>query len=896
MSRLSAVFAGVLAATRQRANGAATAGPTPPAPAPGIPTTFDALYPVDWLPESSTTYLSRPVQSKPSTKATSLSSPSYTDQRFGTKIFRMTSVADASSASTHMRHEYSRRQPFNCDNTKFIAVNTKGHWWLYDAATFTRLDGGCTRSPDGVGALGVGNTGFYFRGDCEPFWHPTDPNKIWVTEQDGVGNIWYEFDIVTKTTSTLFDLNPLLSAIGWGAVQYTSFLGEGRPSDDGRWWGMSCMNNATNTQIGFIKYDRLNNVIVDYKAVANKPNNITTSASGEYVVPSWCRDTGQTMDQCAAEMNIELANGTRAYYNGFSNFRQLNEYGHHGDTARDYLGNDVWTAINYNNALMPDIANGAFYYRRMDNGVGYSLPVTVYSPASSPATHSGGAATAARPGWIVAETYAGAPGSTTYDEVVMAIELKPTEQEVLRLAHHQSISPVPDGMGGNKDSGYWAEPHTTVDRHLTRVVFASNFNDTDTVICESYMIGLPSWAIPTAGLEPMVRTANPTIGGTATAGGTLTLTAPGTFTGFPVPVVTGKWQISTNSGSNWSDISGETGSSYVIPGGTANGTQYRYNETGTQGATTSVANSNVATVAALAAPANQTPPSVPGTSADNSTTTATPGTWTGNPVPTISRKWQQFVTGVWTDSGLTSLTATLSAGTWRIGEQGANSQLPGGTAWVYSGSCVVAAVPQHIETVGPVGGATVTEATTTISANVGDIITASVVQIYGANPPRSITSVYDTVDGSGAAYSLAKSQVKASGNIRVDVYDHTVTTAGTRTIRSTLSATGAQSVSVTVRRGVTGRSGTASGADGTSTSVAPGSVTPTGSAMYHSVAATTAGYTTITKDAAYTSRAKAENGAPPVMEVSDKFGSGASNPNSTIGTSAEWVAVQVCYV
>jgi len=37
--------------------------------------------------------------------------------------------------SGYLRHDYSRRQAFNADSTRFIVTSGDGHWYLYDAAT-----------------------------------------------------------------------------------------------------------------------------------------------------------------------------------------------------------------------------------------------------------------------------------------------------------------------------------------------------------------------------------------------------------------------------------------------------------------------------------------------------------------------------------------------------------------------------------------------------------------------------------------------------------------------------------------------------------------------------------------------------------------------------------------
>jgi len=63
-------------------------------------------------------------------------------------------------------------------------------------------------------------------------------------------------------------------------------------------------------------------------------------------------------------------------------------------------------------------------------------------------------------------------------------------------------------------------------------------------------------------IAPTITT-NPTISGTAKVGQTLTATA-GDTTGTPPPTSTLQWQRSDNGTSGWSDISGATGTTYVL--------------------------------------------------------------------------------------------------------------------------------------------------------------------------------------------------------------------------------------------------------------------------------------------------------------------------------------------
>lgn len=136
---------------------------------------------------------------------------------------------------------------------------------------------------------------------------------------------------------------------------------------------------------------------------------------------------------------------------------------------------------------------------------------------------------------------------------------------------------------------------------------------------------------------PPVITQNPT-GLTVTAGNTATFTS--SATGKPDPTV--QWQISTNNGSSWSDISGATSSTYTTSNLIAsdNDNEYRAVWTNEVGSATSTAASvNV-----------QTPPSItlqPLNLTSTAGNTATfSSTASGNPSPTA--QWQ-----ISTDNGST---------------------------------------------------------------------------------------------------------------------------------------------------------------------------------------------------------------------------------------------------
>ena len=141
---------------------------------------------------------------------------------------------------------------------------------------------------------------------------------------------------------------------------------------------------------------------------------------------------------------------------------------------------------------------------------------------------------------------------------------------------------------------------------------------------------------------------------TVNAGETASFTAAAI--GNPTPTV--QWQVSTNGGSSWSDISGATNTTFsfsTVSGD--NGNQYRAVFTNSVAST----NSTVATlnVSSLSAPSVTSHPSNTGVEAGQ--TASFSAAASGNPLPSV--QWQSSVNGTdWTDvSGATSTTYSFSA-------------------------------------------------------------------------------------------------------------------------------------------------------------------------------------------------------------------------------------------
>lgn len=141
----------------------------------------------------------------------------------------------------------------------------------------------------------------------------------------------------------------------------------------------------------------------------------------------------------------------------------------------------------------------------------------------------------------------------------------------------------------------------------------------------------------------------PSISGVARVGETLT-SDPGEWDGDPVPAIEIQWQADGN------DISGETSSTYVpVADDIGKVISIAVTATNIAGVASEMSDPTSAVVAALAAPVNTVLPVITGTAQVGETLTVSNGTWTGNPNPTYTRRWQADGVNI---SGATATTYT----------------------------------------------------------------------------------------------------------------------------------------------------------------------------------------------------------------------------------------------
>ncbi len=428
-----------------------TPAPSPSATAPAAPgDPLSSQYPAD--------FKLTPLSADPISDTAAPNYGAYqSDPAYGTHVYRATKADE----SGRMRHEYSRRQAFNADQSRYLAQDSSGHWHLYDGVKLTEISQ--------LDALG---------GDCEPLWHPTDPNKLYFTARDG-GLQWWVYDIASGNKEVVFDFT---GQTPWPDAKSFWTKGEGTMSADGRYLSLMATSYDESTQAkaihGLVTLDLQERKIVgtldakDFPVPGAYPDHISTSASGKYAVPSWLDGQG----------------GTRAYTLDFKESRQLTPASEHSDLAfgpnrEDYL-------------VYADYARGFISAINLDNGEATDLHKLYPASGEGYALHISGQAFD-RPGWAVVSTYEDfadygntrpAPEIRPEYRKVWLMELKPGGRTV-NVAHVRS-----NWSGVEGDSRYFLEPQASASRDLSRIIFASNHGGAT----ESYIVPLPTKAIDEA--------------------------------------------------------------------------------------------------------------------------------------------------------------------------------------------------------------------------------------------------------------------------------------------------------------------------------------------------------------------------------------------------------------
>lgn len=364
------------------------------------------------------------------------------ESTFGLQVTRLTTPSDT-PPSTRNRHDYSRRQVFNADKTRYMMLSSDGFWLLYDATDFTFI-----RRMSGMG------------GQAEGLWHPTDANTLYYRS----GTAWYSKNVNTDVNTLLHDFE----------AEYPNATdvwtkGEGCMSADGLTLGLLASQydegSQTVTCLGLLAWNPTTDTIIGQLDAAEfgnaMPDHISASPNGDFIVPSW---TSSSL-------------GTRAYSRDFLTFTQLLNGSEHSDLAFGPLGEDYYVVANY--------STGQIECVDMETGSKFNLLGLYPRAGSAYACHISGQAFDF-PGWVLVSTY---DDSAEYNSVSPDPTLEPPYRKLLLLelkpgGRKLNVTPTHQTAGG-----YFNEPQATWSRDGSLAVWASNMGVG--TVPSSYVVQIP---------------------------------------------------------------------------------------------------------------------------------------------------------------------------------------------------------------------------------------------------------------------------------------------------------------------------------------------------------------------------------------------------------------------
>ena len=396
------------------------------------------------------------------------------DPAFRSCVVRVTDnqARQQTEQTPYLRNDYSRRQAFNTDSSRFLLEDTAGFWHVFDARTgqplqvLDNLTGDATR----------------LAGDAEPFWHPTDPNRLYFLPTNGLGMQIFQLDLGTRTVTTVADMGPQIRQV-WPDADMAYTKAEGSPSADGRYWCLMARHyddTGSQPMRGVFTWDLQENRLVGTLAMDSAPDHVSMSPSGRYCVVSHEKASGP---------------GTRAYNRTFSapyneqitaGYLQLHENSEHSDIAFNRQLQDVYVAIDYQSNT------GDVFMHNLDTDRHTTL-FPSYLDRTAFSIHVSGKAYA-KPGWALITTY-GEYHADAMDSALPPAQRQWPHRKMFAVSLDEqprirSIAAIHPNVYQYED-----EPHGTVNRSFTRMLFNSTWDGGSVNDMEVFMVAVPSDAL-----------------------------------------------------------------------------------------------------------------------------------------------------------------------------------------------------------------------------------------------------------------------------------------------------------------------------------------------------------------------------------------------------------------
>jgi hypothetical protein len=366
------------------------------------------------------------------------------DPRLGTSCTRVVQTEG-------VRHEYSRFDPFNSDQSMILlVVCSEGEFRVYRTASVPY-----DKSENLVMTLNI----------AEPRWDPSDPNVLWGSADFSVVTV----DVKTRETTTIKDfsqdatIGPILKANP--DLYHITMKDEGESSTDKRFWAFLIQGTNDDYRPRYLfTWDRKLDKILGLYPISAKEAEIDwvgMSPKGNWVVIGGDWSNGGKL------VGLTIAN------KALTEFHRIDYTTAHSDVGLDSDGNEVIVMQNVRTdyidmipldpASKPILEPGGSY----ENTNRVPLMRLFYASDSPHGFNSGVHISCNLPGYCVVSTSTeeNQPDQNWLDRTITLVTLDGHHPRVFYLSKVHAT-----------DGAYWEETQATITNDGGKIVWASNWN------------------------------------------------------------------------------------------------------------------------------------------------------------------------------------------------------------------------------------------------------------------------------------------------------------------------------------------------------------------------------------------------------------------------------------
>ncbi len=366
----------------------------------------------------------------------------FRDDRFRTYLTRVTQKGK-------IRHEYSRHDPFNSDQSMIILQDIAGGEYRVFQTDSVPYEQRTNR----VRTLGLE----------EPRWDPSDPNQVWGSTEFSI----VAANVRTGKTKTVKDFSkdkrvgPIIKKEK--DLYRITMRDEGESSTDKRFWAVALQGSKDDDRLRYIiTWDRRDDEVLGVYDIPENESEIDwvgMSPEGTWVLIGGDAGNGKNLDGLVMA-NLEL-----------TEFHQLDHGTGHADVGLDSDGNEVIVMQNsqtdYIDLIPIDMKTKPVSENRRYTGTNRTRLMRLYYDSESKNGFNSGVHISCNvPGYCVVSTHIEphTPEQNWLDRTIVLIKLDRQNPRVFYLAKIY-----------NTTQEYWEETHATITNDGSKLIWASNW-------------------------------------------------------------------------------------------------------------------------------------------------------------------------------------------------------------------------------------------------------------------------------------------------------------------------------------------------------------------------------------------------------------------------------------